>query len=154
MAELVNKDQTIRVGVTAPKSVYSRVISCVAFIKGGANNAYGYTQALSSKLWLMNVKVWFTPREWADADTIEWLVLRGTGVPKSADDIRSWERFLTLQWLDKTDQRFSEYVSFGPHEFSMNRIFEGESQRFGVWVEGSPLVSVLQMYASFEISEV
>ncbi|MBA7612281.1 hypothetical protein ES703_19517 [subsurface metagenome] len=153
MAKLVNQEQRITTGIVHPSAGYSRVVSCVGYIKAPATQGFAYTQALGNWLWLRSVKVWFDPRVWSGMENVTFKILHGTSVPQSYAEITNWTNVLPLLFEGNLDVEFGRWEFFDPLEWEMNRLFEGKGLRFGISMQTNPTVSVLWGYASFEISE-
>ncbi len=154
MAELISKGQPVRVGVMYPKSVYSRVVSCVAYIKGDPD-ARGYTPVLGERVWLRGVDVW-PSRDYSAVvgAGISFRILHGSGKPATAVEIREWTNILPVYWPDGIGRDWTQGCPFFHMRWNVNRLFEGGAQRFGIWLEVSGFVPVLEFVACFEISEV
>lgn len=153
MPILVNKPQLIRAGVKYPNPGYSRVVSCIAYIKSPSHRACGFTGQLGKQVRLKKVSVRFYPHIWSSTETVSFYVRHGSGVPTSPDDILRWENILPVWLWGNPLATWTAGQVFEPFEWEMDRLFEGEAHRFGIWVDVGGVVPILSTYASFQISE-
>lgn len=153
MAKIVTRSQRIVTGATNPGSVYSRVVSCVAYLKV-VGYARGYTPPLGEKLWLHGVDVWPSHDYSGVAGAmISFRILHGAGKPATAAEILSWTNILPVDWPDGIGRAWTQYQAFFHQHWDVNQLFVGAAQRFGIWLMGSGFVPLLEFVASFEISE-
>lgn len=153
MAKLVNKPQAIRAGVKNPNPGYSRVVSCLAFIKAPSHRSFGFTGQLGKEVRLKKVRVRFSPHIWSSTESVSFYVRHGSGVPADADAILRWENILPVWLWEHPLATWHAQEVFNPFEWEMDRLFVGEAHRFGIWVDVGGVVPVLSTYASFQISE-
>ncbi len=150
---LANKLQPVRVGVLSPQGVYSRVVSCVAYIKSPMTTGFAYTASLGNRLWLLRVKVWFDPRVWSELERMSFRICHGTSVPINYAAILEWKNLLPALQGGNENWDFTRWQYLDPLEFEMNQLFEGKGLRFGILVSVNPTLVRLHGYASFQISE-
>jgi len=136
-----------------PAPVYSRVVSCAAYIKAPATQGFGFTVPLGNRVRLLAVKVWLNPNEWAAGDWVQFKIFQGTSEPQSFTEIQNWENILPILYQGNVWGWWVRYQTFKPYNWDMEQLFEGKELRFGVAVEVSPLVSVLWTLVSFQVSE-
>lgn len=153
MAKLVSKPQPLRAGVQNPRASYSRVVSCVAYVDEVGTHARGYTTSVGTRVWLLGVDVWFSPAGEVPGRRVEMRVLTGTGHPAGPGQILSWENVLPLNFPDGGDKPWVQEGCLEHMSWNMCQLFEGKERKFGIWIKMSPMEQVLNVYASFEISE-
>lgn len=153
MAKLVNKAQRITTGIVYPSAGYSRVVSCIADLKAPAVQGFGHTEQVGGEVWLLGVRVWFSPHIWTSSQSVSFFILSGTGEPSSPDEIRRWENILPVMMWGRPKAPWEVMEVFHSFEWTMNRHFVGEPRRFGAFIQVAGTVPVLLMYCSFEISE-
>lgn len=153
MAKLVSRPQAIRAGVLYPAAVYSRVTSCIGYIKGAVFLARAFTPPVAEHVWLLGVDVWFAPKPVGDADSVSFRVLSGYGKPATPAEILNWENVLPVYFPDGGIVSWRQYGSGDHMHWDMSRLFTGAGRRFGFWLSVSPAIDILEMYASFQISE-
>lgn len=153
MAKLTTREQAILTGVTYPSADYSRSVSCVAWLKAPGSER-GFTPPLGNRLWLRGVDVWPSMDYGGVVGAqISFRLLHGRGLPATAAEILTWTNILPVFWPDALGRPWTQYQPFHHQHWSMNQLFEGAGQRFGIWLEGSGFVPVLEFVATFEISE-
>jgi hypothetical protein len=153
VAKLTTKNQRIVTGVTYPKSGYSRVVSCVAYVDETSTHARGYTLPIGIRVWLLSVDVWFSPAGEVPGRRIETRILTGAGEPAGPGQILSWDNVLPLNFPDGPDKPWVQEGLLEHMSWNMCQLFEGKERRFGIWIKMSPMEQVLNVYASFQISE-
>lgn len=153
MAKLVSKNQRLVTGVMNPGSSYSRTVTCIAYIKG-TPDARGFTPPLGQVVRLLGVDIWTTPDYSAVAGAaFSFRILYGTGEPPTAAAILEWENIIPVYWPDGTPREWHQHQMNEHMHWSMDRLFKGQGQRFGVWLEVSGVIPILEFFASFQISE-
>lgn len=130
----------------------SRVISCVAYMKGMLGGGFGYTGIVGQKVRLKRVKVEFTPDKWL-GENIYFKVMTGTVEPSTVADYLLWTNILPLIMNGRQDWDWMRAVYFLPFEWTMNQLFVGQSRRFGVRFSCGGLLPLMYLMVSFEISE-
>lgn len=153
MADIKNRAQPIRKSIISTQSTYSRVVSCAAYIKAPATQAYGVTRTLGQNLWVKNIQIFFAPHLWNAADWIQVKVFNGHGEPGSFTNIQNWTNVLPINWNDNTTGWWVRYETFGDMAWDLNQLYSGEAQRFGIAVEAGANVTPIWIIASFQISE-
>lgn len=153
MAFLIRMPQPMRVGVTYPKSVYSRVIGFAFPVAApGPNDAFMVTPPLAASLWLLRVQLWFTSQTPGTSILFNWRVATCTTVPTAAGAVAvDLEPVIPFECAGKPfGFWYGDAVSF---DFSMSRLYEGASRRFAVWAQNNHGTENLWVQAAFEISE-
>jgi len=153
VAKLVSTNQRIATGVMNPTSVYSRVVSCAAYIKAPSTQGYGFTASVGNVVWLHSIRVWMNPYEWAATDWCQFKILQGSSKPGSYAEILNWENILPILYQGNQWGWWVRYKTFALYEWTMQQLFTGKEIKFGVAVEVSPAVNVMWLLVSFEISE-
>ena len=151
MPVLVNKPQSIRVGVRNPMSEYSRVVSCSHYDPAPPDQSFAYTEGLSQKLWLLGVDVWLDTNPPFATHVFTFSVWRMLLKPAALADMYAAENILPL----RSPVGWWYWHAYGPERhfhWNMKRLYEGAAQRFGVVLTGAGAV-IAQIHASFEISE-
>lgn len=152
MAKLANKSQPIVSGVMNPQATYSRVVIVQLLVAAGVGNEdYGITPPLGNRVRLLGVDVWIQPTNQGGFIVAYLKVKSGTGVPISA--IR-----MSVDWLPVMD--VSMILGVGmmlfcceKHmHFSMNKLYVGESQRFGLYSQSNSNTQYT-ILGAFEIAE-
>lgn len=151
MAKLANRDQRIVTGVTKPRSGYSRIVSMAQTLPQPANLQYCFTEALGQRLWLLGIDVWIFGKPASVNDSWWFIIRRGFQMPTATAQIWDWENVLPL--LAPTGSwSWHGYTTPYHMHWSMHKLFEGQSQRFGAAINiTTPITSYFE--ASFEISE-
>jgi len=153
MAKLLSKQQYIQAGVTNPTSVYSRVVSCSDVVTHMNPRAI-YTVVVGQIVRLLEVKLFWQPRE-VDATSVTYFrVMTGMTTPASAQEMaQSWENVLPKLGAGHLDADW--YHAYGVTEMSwnMNQLFRGSSRRFGIFMITVMPGKGQSCQASFEISE-
>lgn len=153
MAKIVSSAQRIITGVTNPVSVYSRVICLWCQIKGFGTTGWGFTPPLGTRLWLKNVKVYFSPEQTQDGAQINYGIHVGHSKPKSAAELDSWDAVIPIYRGDAMTNYFRQTEESSDMSWDMNRFYEAGEIRFATWINGSGFVAICEMYTFFEISE-
>lgn len=153
MPVIVNRSQQTTVGVTHPRPVYSRVISCADTIAAGGTTGYSYTPVVGNVVRLLGVKIWFTPHDFSSTLTAAFRIYTGQGRPQSFAEIDRWEKVLPIFQRGDTAYPWYRVDDFDPFVWSMNQLFIGENRRFGFRVAISVLPRALITMVSFQISE-
>jgi len=149
---LITQYGRYRDSVLRPAGVGSRVVSCVAYMKGPLGGGFGYTGIVGQKVRLKRVKVEFSPDHWPD-DNIYFGVMTGTNIPQSAADYRLWTNILPLIRNGEEDWNWMRAEDFRPFEWTMDQLFVGQGRRFGVYFTCGGTVTIMYLMVSFEISE-
>jgi len=152
MAQVINRSQQVVTAGLRPKAVYSRVVSCVAFVPTGPGAVYSHTPKLGNNVWLYKVRVWGAPKTANMANQTLFRVLSGTEPVANAAEILEWENILPLVSPGFANEVWTSYDGSGVFEWTMNRFFTGQGRMFGFWAERGPN-GIDELYASFEISE-
>ncbi|MBA7562199.1 hypothetical protein ES708_03848 [subsurface metagenome] len=152
MAKLVNKPQSIRVGVKHPNPGYSRVVSCLAAPKGLAAVDYGFTSVVGQVVRLLSVRLFFLPQAADETRQVYFKVVTGTTAPRAAGQISKWESVLPVVWKGIGVDRWRHFHGRDSYVWTMNRLYEGAGRRFGIWAQCN-WAGLDEIYASFEISE-
>ncbi len=152
-AKLLTKDQRLVVGVTKPRSSYSRTIGVWSQIKGIDEVGWGYTPPLGQTIWLLDVRVYFSPDRTAEGDQINFGIHVGHTKPKDADELKAWDPVIPIYMPDGRLTYFVQTQKSESMSWPMQRLFTGNEIRFGTWVSGSLTVGICEMWTFFEISE-
>ncbi len=152
-AKLTTKNQRIATGVTYPKSGYSRVISCAAYVDEVSTHARGYTVPVGVNVWLLGVDVWFSPAGEVPGRRVELRVMTGLGEPIAGVMVANWDEILPVNFAEGMNKPWVQEGLLEHMSWQMNQLFAGKARKFGIWVKMSPREQVLNVYASFLISE-
>jgi hypothetical protein len=99
------------------------------------------------------VDVWFSPAGEVPGRRVETRILTGSGQPATPGGILSWDELLPVNFPDGKGKPWIQEGLLEHMSWSMYQLFEGKERRFGIWVKMSPMEQVLNVYASFLISE-
>lgn len=153
MAEIVGGDQFSTLGVQSPKSVYSRVFGLAAKAAAGAGNSdSAYSPAVGNHFWLRFVGIWFGCSDLVNPVGGTIYLTFGSGVPTETIIVNDWEIVIPF-WAGTTKPAIMVYGHGQYLSFPMNRLFTGESLRFGLCVENASADRPFWVNTWFEISE-
>lgn len=151
MAEVVTGMKRTAAGLVLPRSHESRVISCSHYDPAPGGQDFAYTEPLSSRFWLLGIDIWLDTQPPFAAHVFTFSVWRLMKQPAGLLDLYGAENVLPLRspvgwwyWHKRGPE--------GHFHWSMQRIYEGAGQRFGVVLTGAGAI-LAQIHASFEISE-
>ena len=151
MAKIVNTGQAVLAGVTAPKAVYSRRVSCWAACNGGAARNAAFTRAVGQDCWLLGVDLWGQIR--LPAASPYWMVAFRTSFsdPDTVAESRATDFIEALNIWGSAGYWFS-YCSDYHFHWDLSVRYTGAARRFGFDVlnAGTELGGFM---ASFLISE-
>lgn len=155
MAKVVTPRMLVKRSVLRPGSLESRVISLWCQVKQGVHfpTWFAFTQPVANRFKLKSIRVWFDPLQEGAGDQVNYAFLIGTGEPPSPAAIIQWDPLLPVHHERNIRKVWSQTEHSDPQQWSMNTVYEGQLLRFGVWLETSGTVMVVQMFTSFEISE-
>lgn len=152
MAKLVNKVQPIVQGVKNPKAVYSRQVLVQLFVEGGVGNSdWGVTPPLGNRVRLLSVDVWLQPTTQGGFIECTLKVQTGAGKKFSAYQIsEQWAPVMDSSMLLKVGLMI--YCCGITMRFDMDKLYTGESQRFGLFSQNNGNVAYT-VIGAFQISE-
>lgn len=153
MAKLVSKTTPIRVGVSHPKSVYSRVVSIVANPKPGVDPDFAYTAVMAQNVWLLGVTAFFLPVSPPAIAGVDFRIVTGTTKPQTEADVYAWEDVLPLLYRGISGALWARYHGVNEMSWTMKQLYTGAGRRFGVWARLAGAAAVDRVQVSFEISE-
>ena len=151
MPYLTTKNQQIKTGVMYPRGVYSRIVSCSHYDPVPPAQSFAYTETLAQKLWLLGVDVWLSTNPPFPTHSYTFSLWRLTTIPASLAAMYNNENILPVRAVNGTWY----WHAYGPDahfHWSMNKLYEGQGQRFGCVMTGAGGI-IAQIHASFEISE-
>ncbi|MBA7474430.1 hypothetical protein ES707_09782 [subsurface metagenome] len=151
MAKIITSNQQLVTGVTHPKSVYSRRVSCWATCPGGGAGNYSFTPAVGQDCWLLGVDLW--GQIVLPTLTPNWLVaLRtSTTLPQSIDTARVADFIGALNIWGSGGYWTSRCSDYHFH-WDMCVAYTGGTRRFGFDVINAS-ADIGDFMASFQISE-
>lgn len=151
MAKLVTTTQDIETGVTSPKSIYSRNISCMVESVQPNWTDFSFTTGMGEKTWLLAVRLWgFFEIGVTDAAN-RIMLYEFFGEVASCEELLEHNELLPIRSKNYASTWQLQAQSFAL-QWEMNRLFVGAGRRFGmyVWNRGDKELTVM---ASFQISE-
>ncbi|MBA7694205.1 hypothetical protein ES703_102812 [subsurface metagenome] len=137
MVHLANKAQPVRVGVVYPRGVYSRVILVQLIVASGIGNYdFAVTPPLGNRVWLLGVDIWHQPTTQGGFVKSYLKITTGSG--------ETFTRYMvSMDWASVMDTTMLMKVGMlifccDLHlHFTMNKLYSGESQRFGIYSESN-----------------
>lgn len=151
MAEVVTGMKRTAGGLVLPRSYESRVISCSHYDPAPPGQDFACTVGLSQRLWLRGIDIWLDTQPPFVNHLFTFSVWRLVKEPTGLLDFYNSENVLPLR--STVGWWYWHYRGSGTHfHWSMQRLYEGAGQRFGVVLTGAGAV-LAQIHASFEISE-
>ena len=153
MPVLINKPQSIRVGVKNPNPGYSRVfgLACKAAAGIGADD-FAYSPPLGANFWLLGVGIWFGSEDPTQNTGGTIYIATGTGVPVAGQIATQWELVIPF-WAGVTKPAIMVRGANQFLWFPMKRLYPAEALRFGMMIENGYAVGTFWVNAWFEISE-
>ena len=153
MAKIVTRDQRIVTAGKNPASVYSRLfaLSCRA-TAGMGNSDLAYSPPLGGTFWLKFISLHYFGGLPADPCSGMIFMSFGTGIPNADMVTVRWEQLIPF-WSGPIKptfvvQGFDQYLSW-----PINRLFQREALRFGMWIGNGSDTRSFSVNAFFEISE-
>ena len=153
MVQVVNKSQQVVTAGLSPRAEYSRIVGAYAAAPGIELEGYGHTGSLGNTVRLLTIKVWFTQKLAGDADWIDFWIKYGSERKVNVKNIPDWDNVIDIIGFGGVPGRFRKYETSRMYTWSINRLFKGKSIRFGIWFEAAGAKDIIEMYATFEISE-
>lgn len=149
---VVPRNQQLKMAEEHPKPYYSRVIGMTITTKVPPTEDFVVTPVLGNDIWLLNVKVWVTPKPVVAWQCTRFQIFAGGGKNVGIEDVTEWEIILPL--IDNEGKPKNWQISDGQEtkEFSMMRFYSGQQRRFAmkVYRDTEPADTI---QASLEISE-
>lgn len=152
MVQVVNRSQQVVTAGLNPRSAYSRVVSCVAFVPTGPGAVYSHTPKTGNNIWLYKIRVWGAPHTPNMANQTLFRVMSGIEPVSNAAEILRWENIMPLVSPGFRNEPWTSYDGSGVFEWTMARYFSGSGRMFGFWAERG-MAGTDELFASFEISE-
>lgn len=139
-------------GSDKPVERESRVIILQLLIKAGAGNSdYAITPPLGNRVRLLGVDVWFQPTSQGGFIKAYLKVTTGTGTGLSADIVGwRWPSVMDTTMIMKVGMLI--FCCDLHLHFNMNKLYIGESQKFGIWSESNANVQY-SILAAFLVAE-
>lgn len=153
MADLLTQGQPARRSIMSPASGYSRVVSVLAYIKFGAVRDWVMTPVLGNRVRLLRVKAWSTPLWDSVGNTFSVWFRVGPVQPVDWAAFGRFRRIIPCHLATGEQPSFDVHMEKFTFDQSMDQLYQGDEIRFGLGVEVSPGISILLVYAFFEISE-
>lgn len=152
MAKLVNKLQALQVGVQNPTSVYSRVVLVQLFVDGGVGNSdWAVTPPLGNRVRLLSVAIWLFP-------TAQGAFIKTTLKIQAGSGQKFTPYIISEQWTPVMDSSMLTkaglmiYCCELSMRFDMDKLYVGESQRFGMYSDNLG-TTAFTIIGAFQISE-
>lgn len=115
---------------------------------------FGVSQPLGQKLVIEELQVWFDPRWTIAGSQLVYGFHVGTGWPVDVPTVQAWTMIMPV-WRERNITRhYTQTQQSEPQCWTMQRLFEGQALRLGIWLTVSGVVTIAQMYTSFRIREV
>ncbi len=152
MAEVVTGLRRAAGGLIMPRARESRVICCHVIVTAGVGvSSMDLTGAVGRDVWLLGMDLWAYHR--AAADWVGGFISPRTGSgkdPTASELIKRWDQIIDLSAVGK---KAIYWLGEDHHwSFSFNKLFTGETRRFGVAVTNGYNL-VWDLFAAFTISE-
>ena len=152
MAKVVNRDQQVRVGVLAPKPVYSRVLGLQIAVAGGVGNSqYCYTPMLGNTIRLLRV----TLHVFGSLLNVQvggfFYIATGQTAPRACGEIATrWELIIPMTCgAKKAIYWWGRQQTFA---WDMDVLYTGYERRFAICVENT-LLDPFHVLVWFQIAE-
>ncbi len=153
MANLLTSSQALRSSILFPRGVHSRLLTLEFFASAGMGNFdFQFSDIVGNNVWILGISVW------AHGDVAGSLIgafvhiTTGVGLPTDATVIAvEWENIIANKGL-------KPYLSLTGFEkgwwrFDMNRLYTGNSRRFGIVVENLSSTNQFRGSCAIQISE-
>ena len=151
MAIPVNKSQQVLSEGFAPASAYSRIITVHAAAAGDGVWGFGFSPSFGKQARLLKVDATVQIKPNGELERSWFSIHRGSGVPRTHYDVRSWDKLIDFGSYGGTDGLLvrGQWRQFS---WNMNRLFTTEANRFGVAFFNASS-NVGSVYVFFEMSE-